>query len=174
MFIMLIVSISHQIYIYISGISIGNGYAISKEFIFLDNKRLDEWVTEDRLDLRKVQFPRKDGSKEPGSATPKRIGLGGGQIPSSAGSVTPQPVEKERQTSRPTSPVSSLTPDFISGSTVLATALQKKMSRKRKGTSLEADVSFTSVSTIFEKKKYRLTAKIKFKTGLLGWASCCS
>lgn len=119
------------------------------------NKRLDEWVTEERLDLRKVQFPRKDGAKEPGSATPKRIGLGGGHIPSSAGSgkdnaaliVTPQPIEKERQSvSRPTSPVSSLTPEFITGSTVLATALQKKMSRKRKGTSLEADISFTNDS----------------------------
>ena len=25
-----------------------------------DNKRLDEWVVEDRLDLRRIQFPRKD------------------------------------------------------------------------------------------------------------------
>ena len=25
-----------------------------------DNKRLDEWVGEDRLDLRRIQFPRKD------------------------------------------------------------------------------------------------------------------
>lgn len=54
--------------------------------LLLVNKRLDEWVTEDRLDLRKVQFPRKDGTKEPGCATPKRIGLGGGHIPGSGGS----------------------------------------------------------------------------------------
>ena len=25
-----------------------------------DNKRLDEWVGEERLDLRRIQFPRKD------------------------------------------------------------------------------------------------------------------
>ncbi len=25
-----------------------------------DNKRLDEWVSEDRLDLEKIQLPRKD------------------------------------------------------------------------------------------------------------------
>ncbi|KAK6621343.1 Histone acetyltransferase KAT5 [Polyplax serrata] len=110
------------------------------------NKRLDEWVTEERLDLRKVQFPRKDGTKEPGCATPKRIGLGGGAIPSSGGSVTPQPVERERQASRPTSPVTPIQSDFISGSTVLATALQKKMSRKRKGTFMEPELNFTNAN----------------------------
>lgn len=47
------------------------GPVLSYKFI-LDNKRLDEWVDEDRLDLRKVQYPRKDGKD--GCATPKRIG----------------------------------------------------------------------------------------------------
>lgn len=31
---------------------------------FTDNKRLDEWVTEDRLDLNRLQLPRKE-SKNP-------------------------------------------------------------------------------------------------------------
>lgn len=64
-------------------------------------------------------------------------------------SVTPQPVERERQASRPTSPVTSIQPDYISGSTVLATALQKKMSRKRKGTFVEAELNFTNVASFW-------------------------
>jgi len=28
--------------------------------LLIDNKRLDEWVEESRLDLRKIQYPRKD------------------------------------------------------------------------------------------------------------------
>ena len=27
---------------------------------FIDNKRLDEWVTEDRVDIKKMQYPRKE------------------------------------------------------------------------------------------------------------------
>ena len=59
--------------------------------------------------------------------------------------VTPQPVEKERQASRPTSPVTPIQSDFISGSTVLASALQKKMSRKRKGTFTESETNCVTV-----------------------------
>ncbi|KAF7385997.1 hypothetical protein HZH66_011839 [Vespula vulgaris] len=37
------------------------------------NKRLDEWVTEDCLDTRKVQYPRRDGTAPgTGAATPKK------------------------------------------------------------------------------------------------------
>lgn len=40
-----------------------------------DNKRLDEWVSEDRLDTRKVQYPRKDGQPSTGLSTPKKVYL---------------------------------------------------------------------------------------------------
>lgn len=46
--------------------------------------------------------------------------------------MTPQPNDKDRLPSRPTSPISSLNNDLISGPNVLASALQKKMARKRK------------------------------------------
>ncbi|CAG2058947.1 unnamed protein product [Timema podura] len=86
------------------------------------NKRLDEWVTEERLDTRKVQFPRRDGSSQgTGMSTPKKIGMGG------SGTNGP---------SRPGSPVGG---ELVNGSAVLAAALQKKMSRKRKGPSLEKE-----------------------------------
>lgn len=85
------------------------------------NKRLDEWVLEDDLDTRKVQFPRKDGlttgQNTTGVSTPKRL----------------------ISTSRPTSPVHHQTPDVqVNGSAVLAAALQKKINRKRKTTSISA------------------------------------
>ncbi|XP_014239741.1 histone acetyltransferase Tip60 isoform X2 [Cimex lectularius] len=85
---------------------------------FVDyNKRLDEWVTDARLDTRKVQFPRKDGS---GVNTPnKKLAPGGG------GNIGPAPVS-----SRPSSPVNNT--ELLNGNAVLAAALQKKMSRKRK------------------------------------------
>lgn len=35
------------------------------------NKRLDEWVTHDRLDLKKIQFPKKEAK------TPTKNGLPG-------------------------------------------------------------------------------------------------
>ena len=85
------------------------------------NKRLDEWVLEDDLDTRKVQFPRKDGlttgQNTTGVSTPKRL----------------------ISTSRPTSPVHHHTPDIqVNGSAVLAAALQKKINRKRKAPSISA------------------------------------
>jgi len=104
---------------------------------FVDfNKRLDEWVTEERLDTRKVQFPRRDGPTQAGgTGTPKKLG-GGNSL------------------SRPASPPAG--PEMqLNGSAVLAAALQKKMSRKRKGVSLESEdsqdasgpVSATSIAT---------------------------
>lgn len=83
------------------------------------NKRLDEWVPEEDLDTRKVQFPRKDGmttgQNTTGVSTPKRL----------------------ISTSRPTSPIHHHTPDIqVNGSAVLAAALQKKINRKRKAPSL--------------------------------------
>lgn len=39
----------------------------------LVNKRLDEWVAEERLDTRKVQYPRKDQATTGGVSTPKKV-----------------------------------------------------------------------------------------------------
>lgn len=92
------------------------------------NKRLDEWVPEEYLDTRKVQFPRKDGlatGQNTGVTTPKRIPIG--------------------ERSRPASPV--LPPDILNGGAVLAAALQKKINRKRKATSTENEDSQDVPST---------------------------
>ncbi|XP_030245692.1 histone acetyltransferase Tip60 [Drosophila navojoa] len=99
------------------------------------NKRLDEWVNEDDLDTRKVQFPRRDGPQtgtSTGVTTPKRHH-------SLAGSV-----------SRPTSPQpqnagglsgaiaggsmanSNSGTELVNGNNVLAAALQKRINRRRK------------------------------------------
>lgn len=75
-------------------------------------------MLEDNLDTRKVQFPRKDGTttgQNTGVTTPKR------QI-----SVPAMP-----SASRPTSPLAGGA-ELVNGSAVLAAALQKKISRKRK------------------------------------------
>lgn len=88
-------------------------------YFLLVNKRLDEWVTDEYLDTRKVQFPRKDGTAtgtNTGVSTPKRV-------------TTTHP-----NVSRPSSPVQAPTPELVNGNAVLAAALQKRMSRKRKNT----------------------------------------
>ena len=97
----------------------------------LVNKRLDEWVPEDDLDTRKVQFPRKDGlttgQNTTGVSTPKRL----------------------ISTSRPTSPTlhHHSTPDIqVNGSAVLAAALQKKINRKRKAPSISAAPPITPIT----------------------------
>lgn len=89
---------------------------------FVDyNKRLDEWVNEDRLDTRKVEPPTGKDDKTTGLNTPIR------RTVSLATSTVP---------SRPSSPTPS-TPShgesFLTGTTVLAAALQKKNARKRRG-----------------------------------------
>ncbi|KAH0811836.1 hypothetical protein GEV33_010957 [Tenebrio molitor] len=89
------------------------------------NKRLDEWVTEESLDTRKVHFPRRDGGSNTGVSTPKKAHIGGG---GPIGSV-----------SRPSSPVAGS--ELVNGSAVLAAALQKRINRKRKGPSLESEDS---------------------------------
>lgn len=42
---------------------------------FTVNKRLDEWVSVDRLDTRKVQYPRRDGQPGTGVNTPKKTSM---------------------------------------------------------------------------------------------------
>lgn len=88
-------------------------------FSVLVNKRLDDWVPEDCLDTRKVQFPRKDGGtgQNTGAATPKR------PISNSILNST---------ISRPTSPKADAENDMVNGNAVMAAAIQKKISRKRK------------------------------------------
>lgn len=89
---------------------------------FLVNKRLDEWVTEESLDTRKVHFPRKDGGSNTGMSTPKKISIGSG------GAI-----------SRPSSPINNA--ELLNGNAVLAAAIQKRINRKRKGPSLENEDS---------------------------------
>lgn len=84
------------------------------------NKRLDEWVTDEYLDTRKVQFPRRDGTQtgqNTGVTTPKKL-----IINPNSGSI-----------SRPPSPIPS--GELVNGSAVLAAALQKKLNRKRRAPS---------------------------------------
>ncbi|XP_034240909.1 histone acetyltransferase Tip60 isoform X2 [Thrips palmi] len=108
----------------------------SKDFSFyvhyVDfNKRLDEWVSVDRLDTRKVQYPRRDGQPGTGVNTPKKTSiLGTNSIGSS---------------SRPTSPVSD--PLTNGGGAALAAALQKKIVHKRKKT-IESDTPPTPTITL--------------------------
>jgi len=94
---------------------------VTNNFSFLHdsvNKRLDDWVLEDFLDTRKIQFPRKDGTQAgTGLSTPKKLGASG-----TTGS------------SRPSSPLaaSSASDLTVNGSALLAAALQKRNGRKRK------------------------------------------
>ncbi|XP_060530634.1 histone acetyltransferase Tip60 [Cylas formicarius] len=89
------------------------------------NKRLDEWVTEESLDTRKVHFPRKDTCTGTGVSTPKKLLIGSGNN----GTI-----------SRPSSPILN-NAELVNGNAVLAAALQKRMNRKRKGPSLESEDS---------------------------------
>lgn len=90
------------------------------------NKRLDEWVTEESLDTRKVHFPRKDGGggNNTGVSTPKKA-----LIATPGGTVS----------SRPSSPVAPT--ELVNGNAVLAAALQKRINRKRKVPSIESEDS---------------------------------
>lgn len=76
-------------------------------------------MTDEYLDTRKVQFPRKDGTAtgtNTGVSTPKR------------------PITSQPSVSRPSSPVAITPPEMVNGNAVLAAAIQKKMNRKRKNT----------------------------------------
>lgn len=88
---------------------------------FVDyNKRLDDWVSEDRLDTRRIEPPTsKDSSL-----------LGGG---GAAGINTPKKsIPLSSLSSRPSSPVDSSDSTPVTGSSVLQAALQKKSARKRR------------------------------------------
>jgi len=81
---------------------------------------LDEWVTEERLDTRKVQYPRKDGMTTGTSGT-------GANTPK----IKVEPISIMSH-SRPASPLSLPPVVPNNDATVLSAALQKKISRKRK------------------------------------------
>lgn len=90
-------------------------------YLILVNKRLDEWVPEEYLDTRKVQFPRKDGTttgQNTGATTPKKH--------------LTNIVTNASVTSRPSSPKLDNDNELVNGSAVMAAALQKKINRKRK------------------------------------------
>lgn len=89
------------------------------------NKRLDEWVTEEYLNTRKVQFPRRDGTttgQNTGVTTPKK----------NPPNITGFPPSNSNIPSRPSSPKIEPEPELVNGNAVMAAALQKKISRKRK------------------------------------------
>lgn len=78
-------------------------------------------MTEEYLDTRKVQFPRKDGTatgQNTGATTPKK------HLSNIVSNVS--------VTSRPSSPKLDNDNELVNGSAVMAAALQKKINRKRK------------------------------------------
>ncbi|XP_017045921.1 histone acetyltransferase Tip60 [Drosophila ficusphila] len=116
------------------------------------NKRLDEWVNEEDLYTRKVQFPRRDGSQtgtSTGVTTPQRHHSLAGSVsrptsPQHSGSGSLTAIQ-----STPSGPTSSAPPpaglpglvappgtpssagELVNGNN-LAAALQKRINRKRK------------------------------------------
>lgn len=162
MFIMWIVSVANELYRincstmrYCSSQS--HGELKINNWCILVNKRLDEWVSEEALDTRKVQFPRRDGNTGTGVSTPKKTHIGGGGVgapPSGGGGPTPGGGSVVASSSAPPSlvvstpvgapvsrPASPVTTELVNGSAVLAAAIQKKINRKRKGTSLDNEDS---------------------------------
>merc|ERR1719166_101142 len=103
------------------------------------NKRLDEWVTEDRLDTRKIEPPQGKEEKEKhatgatttGFCTSKKTTAASNSSAAQPASVT---------SSRPSSPTpstplpeaSEVASPSITGQNVLQAALTKKTARKRK------------------------------------------
>jgi len=104
------------------------------------NKRLDEWVPEDRLDTRKIEPPQGKEERNTISTAVTGVTTTGLSTPKKVVAATPASTTN----SRPTSPTPSLsestdagtmlptTPLSITGPTVLQAALQKKTARKRK------------------------------------------
>uniref|UniRef100_K7F4S3 Histone acetyltransferase KAT5 n=1 Tax=Pelodiscus sinensis TaxID=13735 RepID=K7F4S3_PELSI len=78
------------------------------------NKRLDEWVTHDRLDLKKIQFPKKEAK------TPTKNGLPGSR-----------PSSPEREVKRKVEVVSPATPVPASTETTQASVFPQNGSARR-------------------------------------------
>ncbi|KAM3824979.1 histone acetyltransferase KAT5 isoform 3-T3 [Vipera latastei] len=78
------------------------------------NKRLDEWVTHDRLDLKKIQFPKKEAK------TPTKNGLPGSR-----------PSSPERDVKRKVEVVSPATPIPVVSETTQASVFPQNGSARR-------------------------------------------
>eukprot|EP00088_Acartia_fossae_P057326 TRINITY_DN6688_c0_g1_i1.p1 TRINITY_DN6688_c0_g1~~TRINITY_DN6688_c0_g1_i1.p1 ORF type:complete len:534 (+),score=99.93 TRINITY_DN6688_c0_g1_i1:67-1668(+) len=125
------------------------------------NKRLDEWVTEDRLDTRKIEPPTgKDNDKShANTTTATTTGLNTPKNPpTTAASTNNKATPVSTSVAPPSSGVASRPPSpgleespIVTGTTVLQAALQKKTARKRKSQSstetLVTDDSSSSLST---------------------------
>ena len=123
---------------------------------FVDyNKRLDEWVSEDRLDTRRIEPP--SSSKDDGGGTKSHAG-GTLSVAQPSGLQTPKKqttasLATSAVPSRPSSPNSERenqtdVNNAVTASGVLAAALQKKNARKRRGGAGGGSVSSVSSPTI--------------------------
>ena len=104
----------------------------------IDNKRLDEWVTADKLDIDHIQLPRKESKS---------------QTPTAAAALiknTSRAVSPDVTISGASSPLPS------SGETVSTNSRRSSvvLGRKRKN---ENDVSFISLSFILSHKLHSLS-----------------
>merc|ERR1719500_2624664 len=104
------------------------------------NKRLDEWVTEDRLDTRKIEPPQGKEEKEKhatgatttGFCTPKKTTAAPNSGTANTASVTSSRPSSPTPASTPLPEASEISSPSITGQNVLQAALTKKTARKRK------------------------------------------
>merc|ERR1719192_2443292 len=104
------------------------------------NKRLDEWVTEDRLDTRKIEPPQGKEEKEKhatgatttGFCTPKKTTAASNSSAAQPASVTSSRPSSPTPASTPLPEASEISSPSITGQNVLQAALTKKTARKRK------------------------------------------
>merc|ERR1719376_1058176 len=104
------------------------------------NKRLDEWVTEDRLDTRKIEPPQGKEEKEKhatgatttGFCTPKKTTAASNSSAANTASVTSSRPSSPTPASTPLPETSEISSPSITGQNVLQAALTKKTARKRK------------------------------------------
>merc|ERR1719285_1196103 len=105
------------------------------------NKRLDEWVTEDRLDTRKIEPPQGKEEKEKhatgatttGFCTPKKTTAASNSSAANTASVTSSRPSSPTPASTPLPEASEISSPSITGQNVLQAALTKKTARKRNG-----------------------------------------
>merc|ERR1719295_1061239 len=104
------------------------------------NKRLDEWVIEDRLDTRKIEPPQGKEEKEKhatgatttGFCTPKKTTAASNSSAANTASVTSSRPSSPTPASTPLPEASEISSPSITGQNVLQAALTKKTARKRK------------------------------------------
>ena len=103
------------------------------------NKRLDEWVTEERLDTRKIEPPQGKDDKShaatsatTGVNTPKKVATAQAASVTSSRPVSPVQGEAATTTSTSTSSSTPTAASDITGPSVLQHAIQKAQEKKRK------------------------------------------